>query len=106
MREQTVAISQLEMEVQFRNGELIHTENSYKYDCPTSRSWQVKQGLLARIPGWIKSNSSAAIYCWPFERNRQDLHDEQDREKFQNAKRRERLIRASFGLAVVLKSCH
>ena len=32
MREQTVAISQLEMEVQFREGELIHTENSYKYD--------------------------------------------------------------------------
>jgi len=32
MREQTVAISQLEMEVQFRNGKLIHTENSYKYD--------------------------------------------------------------------------
>jgi len=31
MREQTVAISQLEMEVQFAEGEQIHTENSYKY---------------------------------------------------------------------------
>ena len=31
-REQTVAISQLEMEVQFVEGEQIHTENSYKYD--------------------------------------------------------------------------
>ena len=31
-REQTVAISQLEMEVQFHEGEQIHTENSYKYD--------------------------------------------------------------------------
>jgi L-histidine N-alpha-methyltransferase len=31
-REQTVAISQLEMEVQFQAGEQIHTENSYKYD--------------------------------------------------------------------------
>jgi len=32
MREQTVAISELEMEVQFAAGEQIHTENSYKYD--------------------------------------------------------------------------
>ena len=31
-REQSVAISQLEMEVQFHEGEQIHTENSYKYD--------------------------------------------------------------------------
>lgn len=31
-REQTVSISQLEMEVQFAAGEQIHTENSYKYD--------------------------------------------------------------------------
>jgi L-histidine N-alpha-methyltransferase len=31
-REQTVAISQLDMEVQFQAGEQIHTENSYKYD--------------------------------------------------------------------------
>lgn len=31
-REQTVAINQLEMEVQFAEGEQIHTENSYKYD--------------------------------------------------------------------------
>ncbi|HEV7743554.1 MAG TPA: L-histidine N(alpha)-methyltransferase [Pyrinomonadaceae bacterium] len=31
-REQTVAISELEMEVQFHEGEQIHTENSYKYD--------------------------------------------------------------------------
>jgi dimethylhistidine N-methyltransferase len=31
-REQTVAISELEMEVQFGEGEQIHTENSYKYD--------------------------------------------------------------------------
>ena len=32
MREQTVLISGLEMEVQFAEGEQIHTENSYKYD--------------------------------------------------------------------------
>lgn len=31
-RDQTVSISELEMEVQFREGEQIHTENSYKYD--------------------------------------------------------------------------
>src|SRR6478672_11415129 len=31
MREQTVAIRQLEMEVKFHEGEQIHTENSYKY---------------------------------------------------------------------------
>jgi dimethylhistidine N-methyltransferase len=31
-REQTVTIGQLEMEVQFGEGEQIHTENSYKYD--------------------------------------------------------------------------
>jgi dimethylhistidine N-methyltransferase len=31
-RAQTVAISQLEMEVQFQAGEQIHTENSHKYD--------------------------------------------------------------------------
>ena len=32
LREQTVRISQLEMEAQFHEGEQIHTENSYKYD--------------------------------------------------------------------------
>lgn len=32
LREQTVAISQLEMEVKFAAGEQIHTENSHKYD--------------------------------------------------------------------------
>jgi len=32
MCEQTVSISELEMEVQFGEGEQIHTENSYKYD--------------------------------------------------------------------------
>jgi L-histidine N-alpha-methyltransferase len=32
LREQTVAIAQLDMEVQFVEGEQIHTENSYKYD--------------------------------------------------------------------------
>jgi len=32
LRDQTVAITQLEMEVQFHQGEQIHTENSYKYD--------------------------------------------------------------------------
>ena len=31
-REQTVTISQLDVEVQFSAGEQIHTENSYKYD--------------------------------------------------------------------------
>jgi L-histidine N-alpha-methyltransferase len=32
LRDQTVAIEQLEMEVQFHKGEQIHTENSHKYD--------------------------------------------------------------------------
>src|SRR5207244_11594926 len=32
LHEQTVTISQLDMEVQFGEGEQIHTENSYKYD--------------------------------------------------------------------------
>ena len=32
MRDQTVSIGQLEIEVQFAAGEQIHTENSYKYD--------------------------------------------------------------------------
>jgi len=32
LRGQTVRISQLDMEVQFSEGEQIHTENSYKYD--------------------------------------------------------------------------
>jgi L-histidine Nalpha-methyltransferase len=32
LREQTVTISQLDMAVQFSEGEQIHTENSYKYD--------------------------------------------------------------------------
>jgi len=32
MKEQTVSISELEMEVRFGEGEQIHTENSYKYD--------------------------------------------------------------------------
>ena len=32
LRAQTVAIRQLEIEVQFSEGEQIHTENSYKYD--------------------------------------------------------------------------
>lgn len=31
-RDQTVSISQLDVEVQFAEGEQIHTENSYKYD--------------------------------------------------------------------------
>jgi dimethylhistidine N-methyltransferase len=31
-RKQTVAINRLEMEVQFGEGEQVHTENSYKYD--------------------------------------------------------------------------
>jgi L-histidine N-alpha-methyltransferase len=32
LRQQTVTISELDMEVQFGEGEQIHTENSYKYD--------------------------------------------------------------------------
>lgn len=32
LRDQTVAISELGIQVQFREGEQIHTENSYKYD--------------------------------------------------------------------------
>jgi L-histidine N-alpha-methyltransferase len=32
MRDQRVLISQLDMEVEFRTGEQVHTENSYKYD--------------------------------------------------------------------------
>ena len=32
MREQTVSIAEVDMQVSFGEGELIHTENSYKYD--------------------------------------------------------------------------
>ena len=32
LRQQTVSIKQLDLTVQFEQGELIHTENSYKYD--------------------------------------------------------------------------
>jgi uncharacterized SAM-dependent methyltransferase len=31
-RSQTVSIPKLELEIQFTEGERIHTENSYKYD--------------------------------------------------------------------------
>jgi dimethylhistidine N-methyltransferase len=45
-REQTVAISQLELEVQFGAGEQIHTENSYKYDLNDIRRLAAETGFV------------------------------------------------------------
>lgn len=51
-REQTVRISQLEMEVQFAAGEQIHTENSYKYDLADIAKLAAETGFT-RARTWL-----------------------------------------------------
>ena len=54
LRDQAVAIKQLEMEVQFAAGEQIHTENSYKYDRSDIEGLAAQTGFkLART--WLDS---------------------------------------------------
>ena len=48
LMEQTVRIEKLDLEVQFHEGELIHTENSYKYD----------------IAGIAKLAEATGFNCW------------------------------------------
>jgi dimethylhistidine N-methyltransferase len=52
LREQTVMISQLEMEVKFGRGEQIHTENSYKYDLSDITSLASQTGFT-RARTWL-----------------------------------------------------
>lgn len=51
-REQSVAISQLEMEVKFAAGEQIHTENSYKYDLADIAKLAAETGFT-RARTWL-----------------------------------------------------
>ena len=52
LREQTVAISQLEIEVQFHEGEQVHTENSYKYD-PTDIARLASETGFVHARTWL-----------------------------------------------------
>src|SRR5688500_4967408 len=52
LRTQTVRISQLDMEVQFREGEQIHTENSYKYDLSDIAKLAAETGFT-RAHTWL-----------------------------------------------------
>ncbi len=54
LRAQTVAISELGMEVQFGEGEQIHTENSYKYDLSDIASLAAETGFT-RARTWLDS---------------------------------------------------
>jgi len=56
------------MQVQFAEGEQIHTENSYKYDLVDIDKLAEATGSLARKPGRTARNGSAAICCWQFEK--------------------------------------
>jgi L-histidine N-alpha-methyltransferase len=51
---QTVAIDQLEMEVEFGEGEQIHTENSYKYDLAQIEKLAAETGFT-RARTWLDS---------------------------------------------------
>jgi L-histidine Nalpha-methyltransferase len=53
-REQTVAISKLDVEAQFGEGEQIHTENSYKYDL-TDIARLASQTGFTRARTWLDS---------------------------------------------------
>ena len=53
-RAQTVSIGQLEMEVEFAEGEQIHTENSYKYDLPEIEKLAAETGFT-RARTWLDS---------------------------------------------------
>jgi L-histidine Nalpha-methyltransferase len=52
LREQTVTIGQLDMEVQFGEGEQIHTENSYKYDLSDIGKLAAETGFT-RAQTWL-----------------------------------------------------
>jgi uncharacterized SAM-dependent methyltransferase len=52
LREQTVTISQLEMEVKFAAGEQIHTENSHKYDLADLAKLAAETGFT-RARTWL-----------------------------------------------------
>lgn len=52
MRDQTVSISQLEIEVQFEAGEQIHTENSYKYGLADITTLAAETGFT-RARTWL-----------------------------------------------------
>jgi L-histidine N-alpha-methyltransferase len=54
MREQSVSIGQLEMEVEFGKGEQIHTENSYKYDLSEIGKLAAETGFT-RARTWLDS---------------------------------------------------
>jgi len=54
MRQQTVNIAQLELEVQFEEGEQIHTENSYKYDLDDIAMLATGTGF-SRAQTWLDS---------------------------------------------------
>jgi dimethylhistidine N-methyltransferase len=51
-RQQTVSLRRLEMEIQFTEGERIHTENSYKYD-PTGLSQLASATGYTRARTWL-----------------------------------------------------
>jgi dimethylhistidine N-methyltransferase len=53
-RAQTVSIAQLEMEVEFSDGEQIHTENSYKYDLADIGKLAAETGFT-RARTWLDS---------------------------------------------------
>jgi L-histidine N-alpha-methyltransferase len=52
LRQQTVRIAQLDMEVQFSEGEQIHTENSYKYALSDITGLASKTGFI-RAHTWV-----------------------------------------------------
>jgi dimethylhistidine N-methyltransferase len=55
LREQTVHIDRLAMEVSFHEGETIHTENSYKYDEKTI-AWLASESGFEVTKKWLDSN--------------------------------------------------
>ncbi|HSS21985.1 MAG TPA: L-histidine N(alpha)-methyltransferase [Pyrinomonadaceae bacterium] len=54
LRQQTVKIAQLDLEVQFGEGEQIHTENSYKYDLDDIAKLASETGF-SRAQTWLDS---------------------------------------------------
>ena len=62
---QRVRIEKLDLEVEFAAGELIHTENSYKYDMDGIRDSQPRPASNSHARGSIHRNASAVICCSP-----------------------------------------
>jgi len=52
------------MDVDFAEGELIHTENSYKYDLEGIAKLAAETGSSAGAHGSTNRSDSAVIYCW------------------------------------------